>query len=38
MALEVFRGASHARLTELGLEQLFHARMLTASLESSTSP
>ena len=35
MALEVFREASHARLTELGLEQLFVARRVTAALESS---
>jgi hypothetical protein len=35
-ALEVFRGSSHAQLTELGLEQLFLAQRVTAALESSS--
>ena len=33
-SLDVFRGASHARLTELGLEQLAIAHELAAELES----
>jgi len=33
-ALEVFRGASHARMTELGLEQLAIAMEVNAELES----
>ena len=32
MAVDVFRGASHAQLTELGEEQLALSRKLTASL------
>ena len=35
-ALEVFREASHARLTELGLEQLSFAHRVTEALESSS--
>jgi tetratricopeptide (TPR) repeat protein len=38
MAVEVFRGASHARLTELGVEQLSIAHRLSAALESSAAP
>ncbi|MDH3218884.1 MAG: tetratricopeptide repeat protein [Gammaproteobacteria bacterium] len=36
MAVDVFRGASHAQLTELGEEQLAVSRKLTASLEAET--
>ena len=36
MALEVFREASHARLTELGVEQLSLAHRVNAALESSS--
>ena len=35
-AVDVFRGASHAQLTELGEEQLAIARKLTTALEAST--
>lgn len=38
MAVDVFRGASHAKLTELGEEQLSLARKLATSLKSSASP
>ena len=34
MAVDVFRGASHAKLTELGEEQLALSRKLTVALES----
>jgi len=34
MAVDVFRGASHARLTELGEEQLLLSPRLTASLQA----
>lgn len=34
MAVDVFRGASHAQLTELGEEQLSLARKLTTSLQA----
>ncbi|MDH3386442.1 MAG: tetratricopeptide repeat protein [Gammaproteobacteria bacterium] len=36
MAVDVFRGASHAQLTELGEEQLAVSRKLTASLQADT--
>lgn len=34
MAVDVFRGASHAQLTEPGEEQLSVSRRLTASLQA----
>ena len=34
MAIDVFRGTSHAQLTDLGEEQLSLSRKLTAALQA----